>query len=49
VQRERADPPSADLLLDRAARPHEDRGSARLVDRHLVAGDLCAFGPPQLQ
>ena len=48
VQGERAQAPARDLLLQLAARPHEDGGGARLVDGDARACDLRAFGAAQL-
>src|SRR3954447_224607 len=48
MQRERAEAAVGDLLLHLAARSHEDRRGARLVDRHAGAGDLRARSAAQL-
>jgi hypothetical protein len=37
------------LLLDLAARSHEDRGGARLVDGDLVAGGLRVRRAPEAE
>ena len=42
MQRERAEAPAGDLLLDLAAGADEDRGGPRLVDGDARAGDLRA-------
>ena len=48
MERKRSEAAIRDLLLDLAARPHEDGGGAGLVDRNAGRGDLSAPCTPQL-